>query len=250
MAKSTLTLVLLLAIVGGCTASRDSVAHLPAPSFNPPPAPTPPVQPDIVVRKPVAPAKPAEPTPPRQVATSVPAEWKPKAPARSWKYIVIHHSDTSSGSAAKFDKFHKDKGWDELGYHFVIGNGTETPDGKVEVGPRWPKQKWGAHTKTPSNEFNDFGIGICLVGDFQTGRPTQAQMQNLAKLVAHLQKTYKIPANRIVGHRDAKATECPGRNMDIAVVRRMAAQLAAGDEKTPDRKALAAGEELLQSVGQ
>ena len=28
------------------------------------------------------------------------------------------------------------KGWDELGYHFVIGNGTDTRDGQVEVGSR------------------------------------------------------------------------------------------------------------------
>jgi hypothetical protein len=248
MAKSPLLLVLLLAIVGGC-AGRGSVANVPAPSFNAPAAPAPPAQQTIIVQRPVPPVKHVEPSPPKQVAIGGPAEWKPSAPARSWKFIVIHHSDTSSGSAAKFDKFHKDKGWDELGYHFVIGNGSETSDGKVEVGPRWPKQKWGAHTKTPTNEFNDFGIGICLVGDFQSSRPTQSQMQNLAKLVAYLQKTYKIPANRIVGHRDAKATECPGRNMDIAVVRRMASQLAADDTWTPDSKTVAAGEELLQSLG-
>jgi 5-methylcytosine-specific restriction endonuclease McrA len=36
-----------------------------------------------------------------------------------------------------FDRSHRDKGWDELGYHFVIGNGTSSGDGVVEVGTRW-----------------------------------------------------------------------------------------------------------------
>jgi hypothetical protein len=208
---------------------------------------TTPPPPTRIAPPPVQPVRPAPA--PKEAVASGPAEWKPNAPARPWKYIVIHHSDTSYGSAARFDKFHKDKGWDELGYHFVIGNGTESRDGQVEVGPRWPKQKWGAHTKTPDNRFNDYGIGICLVGNFMETRPTQAQMQSLAKLVAYLQKTYKIPSQNIIGHRDAKSTECPGKNMDIAVVRRMAAQLAADPGWNPDAKTVAQGEELLQSIG-
>jgi len=38
--------------------------------------------------------------------------------------------------------------------------------------------------------------------------------------------------------------------MNIETVRRMAAQLAADDGWTPDAKTIAAGEELMQSVGQ
>jgi N-acetylmuramoyl-L-alanine amidase len=242
--------VLCLALLGGCSSMRDSVANVPPPSFNPPVAvaPTPPVHPPYVPPK----VEPVKPTPPVKVpvASAGPAEWKPKAPARPWKYIVVHHSDTSTGGAERFGKFHKDKGWDELGYHFVIGNGTETTDGQVEVGPRWPKQKWGAHTKTADNRYNDFGVGICLVGNFQDSRPTSQQMQSLAKLVAYLQKTYKIPSQNIIGHRDAKATECPGRLMDIAQVRRLAAQLSADATWTPDRETIAAGEELLQDAAQ
>ncbi|MFQ5589758.1 MAG: peptidoglycan-binding protein, partial [Phycisphaerae bacterium] len=52
-----------------------------------------------------------------------------------WTTIVIHHSATETGGASLFDRFHRKRGWDGLGYHFVIGNGTDTPDGLIEVGP-------------------------------------------------------------------------------------------------------------------
>lgn len=154
----------------------------------------------------------------------------PTAPPRPWRWIIIHHSATSSGSAAVFDKLHRAKGWDELGYHFVIGNGTDSGDGQIEVGSRWPKQKWGAHAKTPDNRYNDFGIGICLVGNFDIERPTPRQMQSLARLTAYLMSTYHIPASNVLGHRDTKPTDCPGRNMNVALVRRMAQQMLAAEE--------------------
>src|SRR5574342_132619 len=49
-----------------------------------------------------------------------------------WKYIVIHHSATEKGNAARFDEYHRKKrGWEYgLAYHFVIGNGTLSGDGE------------------------------------------------------------------------------------------------------------------------
>ena len=154
---------------------------------------------------------------------------------------------------------HKAKGWDELGYHFVVGNGTDTKDGQVEVGPRWARQKWGAHAKTSDNRFNRYGIGICLVGNFDNERPTKAQLQSLSRLVAHLMKAYNVPADRIIGHGDTKAPECPGRNVHIADIRQMAtAQLAiAGDvppttaepaSAKPAMAKVAGGPELLGDI--
>jgi len=143
----------------------------------------------------------------------------PRVPARNWKYIIIHHSDTAEGSAARFDLAHKRKGWDMLGYDFVIGNGSETRDGLIEVGPRWTLQMRGAHTGTPNQEYNDHGVGICLVGNFEITRPTARQMDSLARLCAYLMKTYHIPANRILRHGDCKPTDCPGRNVNMGELR-------------------------------
>lgn len=133
---------------------------------------------------------------------------------RSWRYVVIHHSASEGGNAQTFDKIHREKnGWDELGYHFVIDNGDGGPDGRVEIGPRWRKQKHGAHCgKTPNNEYNEYGIGICLVGNFMTHMPSPAQMRSLQELVGDLMAKYNIPPSRVISHRDAPnaKTACCG----------------------------------------
>jgi len=240
--RNSLLAVILFALVGCQQASI--VGAYPAPNFTGP----------TVSQVASAPQYKPTPMPTAPVATPgrgavVPAAWIPPRDAerRSWKWIVIHHSATPSGSAAKFDKEHRAKGWDELGYHFVIGNGTMSGDGVVEVGPRWPKQKWGAHAKTPGNEYNDFGIGICLVGNFDVQRPTSAQQQSLAKLVAYLMKTYNIPADRVIAHGSTKATDCPGRNISIAAVRKSATQvLLAEGASVPGSARLASNSELLR----
>src|SRR5215218_8851342 len=135
---------------------------------------------------------------PLRPPAGIPKEWMPQVAANNWNWIVVHHSATAVGGAGRFDKMHRTvQHWDELGYHFVIGNGSDTRDGLIEVGSRWPKQKWGAHAKTPDNQFNERGIGICLVGNFDEARPSEAQMRSLAKLIAFLQKTYRIPTDRI-----------------------------------------------------
>lgn len=132
--------------------------------------------------------------------------------AAKWKYIVIHHSATPSGSASSFDHYHREKkGWDRgLGYHFVIGNGNGSSNGVVETGRRWIRQIDGAHAG--SAEYNKHGIGICLVGDFETGHPTEEQMSSLVMLVRELQRLCNIPSENVVLHRHIRDTRCPGKN--------------------------------------
>lgn len=140
---------------------------------------------------------------------------------KRWRYIVIHHSATDGGNAAVFDRAHRKRGWDELGYHFVIDNGKGGPDGRVETGSRWVTQKWGAHCGgTPGNEYNSYGIGICLVGSFDRSLPSPAQLAALDKLVTELAETYHIPARNIISHRDAPCarTACPGDALHSYIV--------------------------------
>jgi hypothetical protein len=239
----TLVSIALLGItaLAGCASNSAVVDDLPAPSF---------AGPVIVPQRATAPllAQAAPPRLPAPTMAGIDRAWIPNVAARPWKWIVIHHSASPSGNAAKFDKEHREKGWDELGYHFVIGNGTDSGNGQVEVGPRWPKQKWGAHAKTPDNRYNDFGIGICLVGNFDIERPTPQQLQSLAKLTAYLMKTYHIPVSNVIGHRDTKPTDCPGRNLNIAQVRRTATQILVDSGAAVDEPELASASELLQAV--
>jgi len=235
------------ALLIGCQ-QQAAMVQLPSPNFSGPvvmqqPQPVQPLPPLVT---PPAPVKPA---PHIAAGPAVPREWIPQVAARPWEWIVIHHSATPAGGAARFDREHREKGWDELGYDFVIGNGTDTADGQIEVGPRWGVQKWGAHTKTADNRFNERGIGICLVGNFEYDRPTTAQMRSLVRLTTYLMKTYHITPDNIIGHKDAKPTECPGRNLNVATVRRLATQaLAEGGESPPLENARTASSELMVDV--
>jgi N-acetyl-anhydromuramyl-L-alanine amidase AmpD len=152
---------------------------------------------------------------------SVPRAWVPPVKSERWECIVIHHSATPFGGAARFDRAHRERGFDELGYHFVIGNGTDTADGQVEVGPRWRAQKYGAHCRSPEDYYNEHGIGICLVGNFDESQPTTAQAQSLAKLVKYLSRTYDIPASHVYTHGGITGmTHCPGKNFDLKALRK------------------------------
>ena len=105
----------------------------------------------------------------------------------------------------------------------VIGNGTNSGNGQVEVGGRWRSQKWGAHAKTADNRYNDYGIGICLVGNFDVEKPSAAQTQNLNKLVRFLCRRYNIPANKVYTHGGVtRQTRCPGKHFDLKALRRAA----------------------------
>jgi len=179
------------------------------------------------------PARPKRVEPPKQptkVAKKTQGTWRgaaepgwipPGGISSRWEYIVVHHSATGTGSASEFHHAHQNRGWDELGYHFVIGNGSGSGDGRVEVGSRWYKQKHGAHCKTAGNYHNEHGIGVCLVGNFERSYPSHRQMASLQKLVRFLMARCRIPAGRVIGHCEAPgaATRCPGRHLNTAQLR-------------------------------
>lgn len=218
------------AVLVGCQNTAQT-ATLPKPNFAGPVVLAPPPKPPMKTT-PLAPPRPAPGVKP---PAAVPAAWTPPVRPRAWQWVIVHHSATRGGGAVAFDRMHRDKGWDELGYDFVIGNGTDTPDGAIEVGSRWTKQKIGAHTKTPDNRYNEYGIGICLVGNFDETRPTAKQLASLAKLIAYLGDTYRIRTSDIIRHRDTKATDCPGNNLSIAQVRQMSQQLRLRAELPADQ---------------
>jgi hypothetical protein len=142
--------------------------------------------------------------------------FQPPKADRPWKYVVVHHSANARGGLDQIDRDHrKILGFEGCGYHFVIGNGTDSPDGQIELAERWLNQKHGVHCrngKTP--EVNEYGIGICLVGNFDHSEPTPKQVAAARALVAYLGDRYKIPSDRIGTHdRFADGpTACPGKN--------------------------------------
>lgn len=144
--------------------------------------------------------------------------WKPDAPIRDWRHIVIHHTASSTGSVESVHEAHLKRGWDGIGYHFLIGNGNGMGDGEIQSTFRWREQIHGAHAKSPGNEYNEHGIGICLVGNFEETDPSSAQLASVKRLVGVLKHEYGLTAGQVIGHRDVKATACPGKNFPIGEI--------------------------------
>lgn len=137
--------------------------------------------------------------------------------ARRWQFIVVHNSGTRQGNAAAFDYYHRHvrRMQNGLAYHFVIGNGTSTGNGQIEVGDRWRRQINGGHVH--SDYLNNIALGICLVGDFNRDQPTRAQLDCAEELIRYLrQRCGKIDNHYAVvkPHREVNpprwATDCPG----------------------------------------
>jgi hypothetical protein len=134
-----------------------------------------------------------------------------------WQFIVVHNSGTRQGNARAFDYYHRHvrRMQNGLAYHFVIGNGTSTGNGQIEVGDRWRRQINGGHVH--SDYLNNISLGICLVGDFNRDQPTRAQLDACEELIRYLRercgKTERgaIP---VKPHREMNPprwpTDCPG----------------------------------------
>jgi len=122
-----------------------------------------------------------------------------------WVYITVHHSGTTSGNAEIFDLDHRRRHMGGLAYHFVIGNGTGSDDGEIEVGWRWRKQ---VKVNRP------YDLQICLVGNFNKMQVSDKQFLSLVKLISVLRKDYNISLTNLRRHKDIKGkkTDCPGRN--------------------------------------
>ncbi len=124
--------------------------------------------------------------------------------------IILHHSATPDGSVEAFRSLHRAiNGWADVGYHYVIGNGTLSGDGEIQKGrPEWAV---GAHTRG----HNHSSIGICLVGDFTSSPPTATQIEALRLLLLELMSRYELHPSDIMQHRDMSGceTECPGMDL-------------------------------------
>ena len=149
------------------------------------------------------------------------------------KYIVLHHSATHVGSAEVFHDYHVTHNrWRALGYHFVIGNGSLTPDGLIQCNlardfnnDKDFLEEIGAHAKGLNLE----SVGICCVGNFDVTSPTIYQQKACLELLVFLVHRFPwIRPENILGHREIeivgapKVTKsCPGKHVNCMEVRRM-----------------------------
>jgi hypothetical protein len=134
-----------------------------------------------------------------------------------WKFIIVHNSGTRQGNASAFDYYHRHvrRMQNGLAYHFVIGNGTSSGNGQVEIGDRWRRQINGGHVH--SDYLNNISLGICLVGDFNRDQPTRAELDACDELIRYLRTRCGRADGREIPvrpHREMNppqwATDCPG----------------------------------------
>ncbi len=227
----------------------------PEPTPKPPPRTTPrPGTPPPVTPKP-RPATP-EPQAPVVIEKSASRELEPAKPDRSgwfgwgtkfkfltqknrneidnanvqrqrWRYIVVHNSGTRQGNAKAFDYYHRNvrKMPNGLAYQFVIGNGSSSGDGEIEIGNRWRRQIGGGHVH--SDHLNNIALGICLVGDFNRDRPTQKQIDALDELIRYLRNRVGKTEGKVAivkPHREINPprwpTDCPGDRFPYGMLHR------------------------------
>lgn len=127
---------------------------------------------------------------------------------RNIDLIVIHCSATKTNQKvdmAVIDKWHRQRGWRKIGYHFVINR-----DGKVEEGRA--KDEVGAHVKGK----NKNSLGICLIGGIDDkgnaeSNYTKEQWKALEKLVDYLLDEFGDI--EVSGHNEYAAKACPCFNV-------------------------------------
>lgn len=119
--------------------------------------------------------------------------------------IIVHCSATKEGrdyTVADIDRWHKERGWRGIGYHYVIYR-----DGSVHAGR--PVEQIGAHC----TGHNANSIGICYIGgvaaDGKTPKDTRTPAQRIAlrELVEELRAKY--PGATVHGHREFAPKACP-----------------------------------------
>ena len=118
--------------------------------------------------------------------------------------IIVHCTATKEGqsvSVADVTKWHKARGFNTIGYHYLIGLNGEVWEGRKE-------QIVGAHTEG----HNSNSIGVCYVGGLDANsKPkdtrTAAQKESLLKLIKKLKERY--PKATVHGHKEFAAKACP-----------------------------------------
>lgn len=114
-------------------------------------------------------------------------------------YIVVHCSATKASqdvTVKDIDRWHRERGWNGIGYHFVIER-----DGRIQGGR--PLMEVGAH----AYGYNRVSWGICLIGGLdEAGEAednfTDEQKTALASLIQSLRGKRNGYGIEVLGHRD------------------------------------------------
>jgi hypothetical protein len=114
--------------------------------------------------------------------------------------LIVHHSASPRHcTVGDVRRWHLEKGWSDIGYHWVIEE-----DGIIQIGR--PVGRIGAHCRGHNTE----SVGVCVMGNNcepgQEWLPDQVEgLKDLIYAVALV-----IPEIATMGHNQLAATACPG----------------------------------------
>ena len=128
---------------------------------------------------------------------------------RTINEIIVHCTATPEGKdfkAKDIDRWHKERGWKKIGYHYVIDL-----DGKIEKGRG--ENEVGAHC----SGRNAHSIGVVYVGglakDGKTPKDTRTEAQKEALWKILISLIIKYPNATIHGHNEFSSKACPCFNV-------------------------------------
>jgi hypothetical protein len=214
-------------MAAGCAQQRASYGDRPGPAWPggaarpqaapgyPPPAPRPAAT--TPAPAPSAAANPLGALPRSRWTRSVPVTSKLN-PMSGVQRITVHHEGwhavwftDAATTAARIEQDRathvRDRGWADLGYHFVIDRAGRLWEGRSVA-------YQGAHVKA-NNEHN---LGIMVLGNFDVQTPSDAQVATVQRTVSALMRQYRVPVSRVFTHQELMPTACPGRNFQPRMV--------------------------------
>ena len=134
-----------------------------------------------------------------------------KAHGLAWSSIVIHHSGQPAGTVEEIHRNHQNSGLGGAGYHFVIGNGLGSEDGRIYMQAGWDQD--------PAL-WNSGVINICISGDGNKREFTVDQLVQLYRLVQRLQLGLSIPLEKVLlANEIDNGSQSPGRYFAEAQLR-------------------------------
>jgi N-acetylmuramoyl-L-alanine amidase len=112
-----------------------------------------------------------------------------------------------SAKVSEIARWHKQRGWGSIGYHYVIDR-----NGEVAIGR--PETTEGAHVRG----HNKGSIGICLIGGHGSSENdafeknfTSKQAKALRELISDI--GHRAEGVSVRGHNEVAAKACPGFNV-------------------------------------
>lgn len=115
--------------------------------------------------------------------------------------VIFHHSLSDVASAEIIREWHMMRGFDDIGYHYVIRK-----SGKIEHGR--DIKRIGAHAVGRNHD----SIGICFEGDFRKTEPTEEQYKSAGLVYHGVCRQYSKKLN-VEYHRE-NDNPCPGVKLD------------------------------------